>query len=60
MLASSSTTIPINETTIKTKPITKKQPLASLAIDVVTDQGLPDVDITQAVKTDPKKQRRTV
>ncbi len=31
------------------------KPKKNLAIDVVTDHGLPDTDITELVKTDPKK-----
>ena len=33
----------------------KKTPNKSLALDVVTDHGLPDADITEAAKTDPRK-----
>jgi hypothetical protein len=44
-----------NEITIKKKPINKKQTTTGLALDVVTDHGLPDADITQTIKTDPKK-----
>jgi hypothetical protein len=57
---SSSTKVPTNvdhtnKTIIKTKPINKKQTSTGLALDVVTDQGLPDADITQALRTDPKR-----
>jgi hypothetical protein len=44
-----------HETTDKTKPINKKKPSHSLALDVVTDQGLPGTDITQLSQIDPKK-----
>jgi hypothetical protein len=33
----------------------KKKPKRNLAIDVVTNQGLPDADITAASRTNPKK-----
>lgn len=47
---SSSTT-----TTPRKKLIDKNRSPPTLAADITTDQGLPDTDITQAVKTDPKK-----
>ena len=48
--------ISTNKSTIlKKKPSDKNQPPISLALDIVTDQGLPDADITQAATTDPKK-----
>lgn len=33
----------------------KKSPPNNIAFDIVTNQGLPEVDINQASKTDPKK-----
>jgi len=51
----SSTKIPTDVTIIKKKSLIKKQPSTNLALDIVTDQGLPYTDITEAVKTDPKK-----
>ena len=56
----SSTKIPtivqqVNETDAKKKPSNKKRSSITLALDVATNQGLPDADITRAVKTDPKK-----
>ncbi|CAF2905133.1 unnamed protein product [Rotaria sp. Silwood2] len=55
-----STQVPINiqhknDTSIKRKPINTNQPLTNIAHNIVTDQGLPDVDITRSLKTDPKK-----
>ena len=44
-----------DETIIKKKPINKKLTSTNLALNIVTDQGLPDADITQTVRTDPKK-----
>ena len=43
------------ETTTKTKTTNKKQPSIRVAPAVVTAQGLPEIDITQSSKTDPKK-----
>ena len=44
-----------NEIPIKKKPINKKQTTTGIALDVVTDHGLPATDITQTLKSDPKK-----
>ena len=56
----SSTQIPasfqhVDELDVSKKPSNKKQGLTTLRLDVATNQGLPDTDITQAVRTDPKK-----
>ncbi|CAF0736678.1 unnamed protein product [Rotaria sordida] len=55
-----STQVPINiehknETKIKKTPINTKQSSTNLAHNVAIDQGLPDIDITQSLKIDPKK-----
>jgi hypothetical protein len=50
-----STKVPITTiTTTKTKPVNKDQS-SRLALDIATNQGLPSTDITEIVKTDPKK-----
>lgn len=57
----SSTKIPTTTTTtnkptsIQKKSFNKQHPPTNLSLDIVTDQGLPDADITKAVITDPKK-----
>lgn len=56
----SSTQVPIkvepkNDPIIQKKSTTKREPMPSLGLDVATDQGLPDIDITRTLQTDPKK-----
>lgn len=49
------TKIPI--TTITPRKIVKNKPSTTknVPLDIITDQGLPDADITKSVRTDPKK-----
>jgi hypothetical protein len=54
-VGSSTTTTKTTAPTILKKPVNKKPVVTSLALDIVTNQGLPDTDLTKAVKTDPKK-----
>lgn len=56
----STTKIPANVVATPKKPLNKKQQspppkTTNLAFDIVTNQGLADTDITQSVKTNPKK-----
>ena len=43
----------VNETRVK-QPVAKQQSSTRLAVDVATNQGLPDHGMTETVRTDPK------
>lgn len=45
----------VDELDVSRKPSNKKQGPVKLALDVATNQGLPDSDINQAARTDAKK-----
>ena len=54
-ISTTTTTTTTKPTSMQKKSYNKQQPPTNIALDIVTDQGLPDTDITKAVITDPKK-----